>query len=213
MRAAALAALAATAGDLLLLHVANGPRPQLPGSAALPPALWLGGALGVAGIPVYALGYGAAARSLDPGEAWASRTVRVTGGLAALLGGVIHGLTTLRLAADVRAGLPAGEPLAVIFASGWLILSLWGIASLLATWASVVVARAVGRGRSRLPRGLAWTNPALLTVLLGLAGLPALVLRTFLTPAAPNLAHTLFFAACAVAPWRRLSDGGPLTPR
>jgi hypothetical protein len=63
---AAGAALVASAGDLLLLYVANAQRAEagLPEAGEAP--LWIGGALGVVAIPFYALGYLAASRVVSP---------------------------------------------------------------------------------------------------------------------------------------------------
>lgn len=202
-RLAALAAVAATAGDLLLLWAANAGRPEL-GMLAPPRAgVWLGGALGVLGIPLYALGYAAAADRLT--RPAAARVVRATGAGAALLGAVIHGLTAHLVAADLDASAPPPDPIAAVMASGSTLPLLWAFSALLVAWASLVLARDVARGASSLPRWIAWANPALLTIILALGGLPTPALRAFLTPAAPNLAHLGFFAVLAAQ--RRLSVG------
>jgi hypothetical protein len=190
--------LVATAGDLLMLYVVNSRRPELFLPTAPPSFLWLGGALGVVAIPFYALGYHAASRSFAATEKGAARVVLVTGMLTALLGAVIHGLTAAGLASEVEAGLPGRDPLRAVASGGPLLLTLWAIGSVLGTCASVAFARTVGRGRSRLLPAVAWANPIVLMLVIGLAGLPVAVLRAFLTPAAPNVAHVLFFAACGV---------------
>ena len=53
--------------------------------------------------------------------------------------------------------------------------------------------------RCRAP--VAWLNPAAVTLLLarGAAGLPWEIGRSFLVPAAPNLAHVVFFASLLLA--------------
>jgi hypothetical protein len=195
-RVATLAAVVATAGDLLLLWAANGGRPALR-------AVWLGGALGVLGIPLYALGYGAAGGLLA--RPASGRLVRAAGAGAALLGAIIHGLTARLVAADLDAAGPRRDPIAAVAASGLTLPLLWAVSAVLVAWASIVFARDVARGASALPRWAAWTTPALLTVGLALAGLPTAALRAFLTPAAPNLAHVGFFAVLAAQ--RRLSVG------
>lgn len=207
---AAGAAAVASAGDLLMLYAANAPRPELglpqPGRGWL----WMGAALGVLAIPLYAVGYRAAARLLEPASAFAARVVARTGLAVALLGALIHGLTAAYIAASLDAAGPAGDPLAGVAAAGRLLLVLWGLASLGVVVASIVFAWGVGRGRTPAPRSLAWANPALLTVVIAAAGLPSLTLRAFLTPAAPNLAHLVFFLACGAAGTRasRLSRSG-----
>jgi hypothetical protein len=195
----ACAALVATASDLLLLYVVNSRRPELHLPAVPSLTLWLGGALGVVAIPFYACGYQGAARALAPRAPGAARIVRVAGVSVAVLGSLIHALTTTHLAADVEAGLPGRDPLEAIASWGPLLRGLWAIGSVLGVCASAAFAWAVGRGDTRLPSALAWANPVLLMLLLALIALPIPILRAFLTPAAPNLAHALFFAACAAA--------------
>src|SRR5262249_3103767 len=111
-------ALVATASDLILLYVVNSRRPELYLPTLPPSALWLGGTLGVLAIPFYAVGYQAAGRALAPLQPGAARFVRVAGVLLALLGALIHGLTTVRLAADVEAGVPMLDPVAVVVSWG-----------------------------------------------------------------------------------------------
>jgi hypothetical protein len=203
--AGALAAVVATAGDLLLLWVANSRRPGSLLAAAPPSILWLGGALGVIAIPFYAFGYRAMAQSFSPTEARAARVVLVTGVSLALLGAVLHGLTTLHLASEMRAEVPGRDPLLDVAGSAPLLV-LWGIGGLLGAIASAVFARTVGRGRSRLPPRLGWVNPFALSLVLGAIGLPVAALRDYLTPAAPNVAHAISFFVCAMAVRRVARD-------
>lgn len=194
---AAAAAGVATAGDLLMLWVANAARPEL----ALPPpsalALPLGGVLGVVAIPLYALGYRAVAGAFLSGAP--ARLVLGCGLGAAAIGAGIHGMTALAIQTGGAGGAP---PLAAVAESGVLVAS-WGVAGLLVLVASAALFAELRRasGRSRL---LAWLNPAAVTLLLGLAGLAGEAGRSFLLPAAPNLAHLVFFLAAwgALAPRR-----------
>jgi hypothetical protein len=196
---AAAAAFLATLSDLLMLLVANAPRPELP----LPPppaaTLWLGGLLGVAAIPFYALGYRAIARVLQPRSLLSARIVRGCGIGIAAFGALIHGLTALSIQETLAAGI-APPPLAAIAAAGPGFLAAWAIGSLLVLVASIAIFIAGAAPDRALPRWLAWLNPAALTLLLALVGLPWEWGRSFLVPAAPNLAHALFFAAA----WRVL---------
>jgi len=195
--AAALAAFVASAGDLLLLYVGNAQRPEL----ALPPAgpawLWLGGALGVLAIPFYALGYRAAARLVAPASVRGARALFATGAAGALVGSVIHGLTTWHIQRGLASGAAAGDPMASLAESGSVLLVAWGIAALLVLVASAVFLWFVTRDATDVPRAAGLANPALLTLVLAAAGLPSDLLRSFLTPAAPNIAHLVFFIVCA----------------
>lgn len=190
---AAAAALVATAGDLLMLLVANAARPELALPRPPPLALPLGAFLGIVAIPLYALGYHAVARAIAPGSPLRARIVRGCGLGAALIGAAIHGATALAIRADQTAGANAGSPLESVAANG-LLVAAWAAAALLAVAASAAIA-----GARSLARPVAWLNPAAATLLLALAGLPGELGRSFLVPAAPNLAHAAFFGAAALA--------------
>jgi hypothetical protein len=193
---AALAAVIATAGDLLMLYVANAGRPVL-GLAAPPPALlWIGGVLGVVAIPLYVLGYRAAATLAAPRLERHARVIAGAGACGSLLGAVIHGCTAFVIREGLSSGAPPEDPLAAVAGSP-LLLTLWGAAALLVISASVAFAIALRRGVPGLSRGLLWANPAVVTIALSLAGSVTPILRAFLVPAAPNLAHVVFFVACA----------------
>ena len=195
---ASAAALAATAGDLLMLLVANSLRAE---SGLRPPALALpvGGALGVVAIPLYALGYRAVARAIGPGSPKLSRVVQLSGAAAAGIGALIHAATALAIRAAVASSAPAETPLAAVAQAGAPLLAAWGAASLFVLAASLANLAAPGARRPGSPRALAWLNPAVLTLLLGAAGLAFESGRNYLVPAAPNLAHVVFFAAWGYA--------------
>jgi len=195
-RVAAIAAIVATVGDLLMLYVANSRRAEL--GLVEPPdgVLWIGAIFGVVSIPFYSLGYRAAAVVLKPSSRRAARIVFAAGGAGVLIGAVIHGLTARFIHADLSNGGPAQDPMTAVVESPALV-ALWGVATLLIVIASLAFALAVRRGITNVPRALAWGNPAVLTVALALAGLATLTTRAFVVPAAPNLAHVIFFAACA----------------
>ena len=190
---AVLGAVAASAGDLLMLWVGNARRPELglplPGDSVL----WLGAALGVIGIPLYALGYRAAALRLLPTHPRSARCVTACGALVAVFGAGIHALTARLIAEAIRSGAPGAAPLDAVAAAGPLLVALWAAAGLATLVASIAFVWGV---RQRLPLALA--NPALGTLALGLAAQPDETLRSFLAPAAPNLAHVLFFLVCSL---------------
>ncbi|MFI5317851.1 MAG: DUF6796 family protein, partial [Myxococcota bacterium] len=198
---ALIAALAASAGDLLLLFVGNSLRPEL--GLPRPPGfvLTLGGVLGVVGIPFFALGYQAISREIEAASPALARIVLGCGAAGAAVGGVIHGLTALAIHTAIVSGAAAAPPLEAVAASGGVLAAAWVTASALLVAASLAIA-AVGVSRSELlPRWLTLLNPAAVTVLLALCGLEWEWGRSFLVPAAPNLAHVVFFACayCALS--------------
>jgi hypothetical protein len=200
---AALAALIASLSDLCLLYAANAPRPEL----ALPQieSAWLilGGAVGALAIPLYGLGYWAASRVVATTSPAAARVVTAGGAGAGLIGGLIHGLTASHIHGGGSEAVAGADPLTSILTAGPLLPALWGVATLLVVVASVSFAWWVGRGRTPAPTGLALANPALVTIVIAVVGLPSVLLAAFLTPAAPNIAHLVFFLACAHATGRR----------
>ncbi len=198
-RIAAVGAVVASLGDLAMLWVGNASRPEL--ALVEPPGvvLWIGAALGVLGIPLYALGYRETARTIDGDRIRVRRLIRWAGAGVAALGTWIHGLTAL-LIADARASSAApADPFAAVASSGALLVGLWALTALLAAAAALAFAFEAGRGRSTLPRWVAWANPVFGTLAFALAGVslgePA---ESFVAPAAPNFAHALFFAAASL---------------
>ena len=69
----------------------------------------------------------------------------------------------------------------------------WAMATVLVVLASAALAYAAWR--TEVPRVWLVANPAVATVLLGAAGAATELGRAFVVPAAPNLAHIVFFAA------------------
>lgn len=196
-RLAAVAAALASVGDLLLLAVANAQRPEL-GLPSLPAALlWPGAILGVACIPFYALGWRAASRLLARDEGRVARIVALAGAASALVGSAIHGLTAVEIRRSLALPAPHRSPLEAAADPGSPLLALWLAAAGLVLVASLAFAWAARRAPEAPTRRLAAMNPALLTVTLALLALPTEGLRSFLAPAAPNLAHLLFFWACS----------------
>jgi hypothetical protein len=193
---AAFAALVASAGDLLLLYVANSQRDALGLPRAGPAWLWLGGVLGVVAIPFYAFGYWSASRLVAAASSRAARALFICGTGGALVGSVIHGVTAVYIGAELEAAGPGRDPLESLLGWGPLVFVLWGVAALLVIAASALFLWFVGRGATAVPRAGALANPAFGTIALAAAGLPCVVLRSFLTPAAPNIAHFIFFIVC-----------------
>jgi hypothetical protein len=191
---ATLAALAATAGDGLLLWVANAARPDLAGLPPPPGGALLGGLyLGALAIPLYAAGYWQVGAALAPAGAGRARAVFLLGAYGAALGGAIHAVTGLVLHVERAGGVAAAEPLEVVARWGAFLLPPWGLAAVLLTVAWALCARAVLGGRTLYPRWTAAANPLLLLGVLAALSAGSTWLRAFLLPAAPNVVHVLFF--------------------
>jgi hypothetical protein len=179
---------------LLLLWVAAATQPAL--GLSDPPgwALIVGHFAGVLAIPFYGLGWAALARPLAVSQPRTAVIVRSAGFYAAALGAAIHGVTGAALAAErALPGAPI-EAMALVARWGTLLLPLWGLATALVVVTSGLWARAAWNGAAGVPRWVAWTNPALGTVVLAAVATATPAARALLLPAAPNLAHVVFFA-------------------
>jgi hypothetical protein len=189
---AGAAAVVASIGDLLLLWTANALRPGF--GVVSPPdgALRLGAALGVAAIPLYALGWAAAAARARPALGRAADGVMLAGGLGAVLGAYIHAATAWLIEDQMRGAAPAGAPLDGVMQAGAALTVPWALAAVLVTLASAALAYAARRAAP--PRAWLVANPAVGTLVLAAAGAATELGRAFVVPAAPNLAHVVFFA-------------------
>ena len=192
-----VAAAVATIGDLLLLATSNATRPEF---AWLPApsqgVLLLGTYLGVLAIPCYGFGYRAvAARFDEPYRRWIG-ALGVAGGV---LGGTIHGLTGLVIRVEQTSGEAGVDPITAVARYGAYLLPLWAAIATTSLVGAAVYAAGVFARRASVPRWTAFATPALLTVVLALAGAPSSVGRAFLVPAAPNVAHVVFFTIVALS--------------
>jgi drug/metabolite transporter (DMT)-like permease len=116
------------------------------------PFWWLGAALGVVGIPVYAVGIERPRGSSPNTRAERARSSRVAP-CSAGTGAVIHGLTALLIAGALRANALGAPPLEEVAASGPFPIGLWGLAGLGPLVASLAFALPpVTRSRSPTPR-------------------------------------------------------------
>jgi hypothetical protein len=161
--------------------------------------LTVGYFLGVFAIPLYGIGFWAVAKILAAETPFAGMVVFVSGVIMAVLGGIIHGVTGISIEAQVRAGGIMKEPIEAIFDYGVFLLPLWGAASILSFIGSVGFARGVASGNSILPRYISIFNPVVLTACVVLAGAATPMLQAFLIPAAPNVAHVIFFGLVTVS--------------
>ena len=209
---AAVAALAASAGDLLLLWVASAGRTELGLPAPPPGALLAGHQLGVFAIPLYGFGYWGVARGIGAAHRRAARFVFVTGALGGAYGGIVHGITGMAEQLERAAGVAPGDPMAFVARFGAFLVPLWiGLGVAIAA-GSVVFAVAIARGHSAFPRWMAFANPLVLVLLAALLGAPTPIGRALLVPAAPNLAHVWFFALAALALGGRSASGSGQKP-
>jgi hypothetical protein len=187
---ATLAAVLASIGDLSLLMVANGAA----GVAGLSRegTLVAGFYLGVLAIPIYALGYRDASRSLPEPNA---RLVTALGACGAVVGAVIHGVTAVALHAHASPAGGSSDAFGDLAPVALYVLPLWTIAAIAVVGASVAFVLPVLRGESAHARWVAATNPAVMVVVIGALAALSSWSRAIVAPAAPNLAHVVFFAA------------------
>jgi len=199
--------MVASTGDLLLLGAANAGRPDL-GSPAPPSeaALVAGHYLGVLAIPLYALGYWQVAVGLANGGERLARGVVLVGAYAAALGSAVHGITGVVLRAEGVAGASPSDPAAIVVRYGTLLIPLWVLLAGAMLLATALYVRAIRSRQTDFPGWMALCNPVSLVVLLVVLSLPSVWLRAFLVPAAPNVAHVVFFALTTAATWRTGRD-------
>jgi len=156
-------------------------------------ALWVGGLLGAVAIPLYAFGYRRAALIVAPAASATARVITLAGATTALVGAVIHALTAWHIFSSPQA--PGSDPLTAVTDTP-LLLALWIIAGVSALAASILIARAAWRSQQRL---VAMLNPALVSAVVAVIGTTVPSLRAYLAPAAPNVAHLVFFVACGLS--------------
>lgn len=194
---ACAAAVVASVGDLLMLYVATGNAPLT--SAEGQALLHVGGWLGVLAIPAYYLGYRECARRLPH---WRDNRIALAstlGALVAVFGAATHGLTAMDIHEALAAGAQTRLPQAA-FVPGWSALFVCGVAAAIAALlATVVLTPALWQLDSRRWKLAAALNPITGTLILSAIGLASAELAAYLSPAAPNLAHAIFFALCARA--------------
>lgn len=194
---ASAAAVIASIGDLLMLYVATGNAPLA--SAEGRTSLHMGGWLGVLAIPAYYLGYRECARHLPHWRDKRSALASMLGALVAVFGAATHGLTALDIHEALAAGAQTRLPQAA-FVPGWSALFVCGIAAAMATLlVTVMLAPGLWQLGSRRWKLAAALNPITGTLVLSAIGLASAQLAAYLAPAAPNLAHAVFFALCARA--------------
>jgi len=201
---AAVAAIIASAGDFLLLYVANAPKYGF-GPTGEQTNQWLlvGHYCGVLAIPLYSLGYWHVSRGIAAAGQGISRSVFAIGVCTSAVGSAIHGLTSFGLHTSPLAQSESANPLATLTppALAPFVMPLWALVGLAMLAASAVYAFALLKRRTAYPRWAALLNPALLVAAGSGLALLSPLLTDFLFLWTPNLAHILFFAFSTVALW------------
>jgi hypothetical protein len=193
--AATVAALLATLGDLVLLWVsyaASGAFPiATPPAGVLMPATWIG-AVAILG---YVAGYWQAACGLVPAGERLARAVFLAGAAMAGVGAVIHAMTGLAVHDELLRGGDV-SPARMVGAQ----LPLWLVGLACGGVAGGLFAAAVLRRPTAYPRWMAAANPFVLPPVIAAVAAPfGPRVRAFVVPAAPNIAHALFFALTTAA--------------
>jgi len=195
---ASIAAVVASVADLMMLSVVLISAPEVKVAPGV--LLSVSAILGSIAIPFYALGYAAIARSFTSPAPGLRRTIVVSGIIVGVMGGILHAATAVFIWRSWESGLMV-KPGDVLH-SGLLLPMLWGLATAATLLASGALGFAVVAGKSSLRPVVAVLNPvvgtALIVSLVLVSG--SKNLAEFLVPAAPNLAHVIFFfVACSVA--------------
>jgi hypothetical protein len=195
----AAAAIAATAGDLLMLYVVE--TAQSDSIIVRPPgaALIVGGLLGAVGIPVYWFGYWLIAQSMVMNNLGGARVIVVCGVLIGSIGAMIHAVTAFAIRFDMVAGRAPMPPAEGVASWGAPLLVCWGIVTAAGIVAAIVMTRTALSSSSPIPRRVGFFNPVVLTIVLIGIGLGSATGRAYVVPAAPNIAHTLFFLLAAAS--------------
>src|SRR5262245_42724296 len=151
--------------------------------------------VGALAILFYAMGYWQVACGLLPAGETAARRVFLLGAATAGVGAVIHGMTGVTLRYEVLHGGDV-SPARIITA----LLPLWLLGVACGSVANVIYALAILRGPTAYPRWMAAANMLVLPVAVSALALPGgNEVRALVIPAAPNIAHVIFFALTTVA--------------
>jgi|GEM_PF-1232846 len=178
-------ALIATAGDVSLLVAGSG-HIAVP-SAAFSPVVFFGTLLGVAGIPLYQLGYWHEASLASNRAPKLAFWLRLGGTLFSGTGAAVHAATGLSIAAAAGSA-PPPNPYEAILQGGPTFLGLWALAAAAFFLATIPHLMCCHGGKDRL------ANPLVVTVLiLGLSLLLPSAVGNVLGPASVNIAHIVFF--------------------
>ncbi|MCC6531314.1 MAG: hypothetical protein IT531_02100 [Burkholderiales bacterium] len=166
------------------------------GRADQPILLWLGGLAGVLAIPLYTAGYRASTALVAIDRVSARYAIVLGGACVGLFGAATHGFTAMDIHATIEAGQSLRAPQDA-FAPAWTPLFVCGAIAGAATLATALgFAINAWPGSPRVAKAAILANPVLGTIALAGIGAVSDTLRPFMIPAAPNLAHLVFFLAC-----------------
>jgi len=184
----------ASIGDFLMLYVALGNAPLDTASGQV--LLTLGGTLGVLAIPLYFGGYDASRTLLGQPFSRSTKQFLILSALVALFGALAHGLTALDIFNELSSGATTRRPEDAFI--GFLPLAVaGGISAIACLGVNLALLSGGFRADSRRFKQLIWINPVSGTIVLSVLAWLIGDMGQYLSPAAPNLAHALFFAACA----------------
>lgn len=191
---AATAALVASVGDFLMLYVAlgNAPPHTSPGFIMLT----AGGLLGVIAVPAYFVGYHASRQLFFQAAAPTISPFLVLAAFVAAFGALTHALTAIDIYNALASGATTRPPHEAFASFSPLVFT--GIGAALACVGAVLIMFRAGRQtHSTHMKTLAYFNPVSGSVALNAVALLIGDAGQYLAPAAPNLAHAIFFFACA----------------
>lgn len=181
---AIVAAVLATLSDLTLLRASHTSSAAVAG--LIMPATYLG----ALAILFYAMGYWQVACGLLPAAERPARRVFLLGAATAGVGAVIHGMTGAMLRERILHGGDL-SPAMMIAA----LLPLWVLGVACGGVANIIYALAILRGPTAYPRWMAAANMLVLPVAVSVLALPGgPEVRALVVPAAPNIAHVIFFS-------------------
>jgi len=114
-------------------------------------------------------------------------------------GGLIHAITALFIYREQSSG--GAWAVEDTVRSGPFLPTLWAIALVASVVATIAVILALFTGRGSFPRVVAILNPIAVTVLIvgAVLGGGSEEMAEFVVPAAPNLAHVIFFLVGAAS--------------
>jgi hypothetical protein len=189
------AAVVATLSDLALLWASFARAGALglpaPPARLLTPATYVG----ALAILCYAVGYWQAACGLLRAGEPLARRVFLFGAAVAGIGAIIHGMTGLGIRCESALGGDPSPMRAIV-----ALLPLWLLGVACGVIGTALYAWAILRHATAYPQWMAAANPTVLPVALAaLAMLCGPRVRSFVVPAAPNIAHVVFFTLTTAA--------------
>lgn len=185
-----LGAALASVGELGLLAAAEGDTEV---------DLVRAGLLGVFAIPLYAFGYWQVSAVLSPAAPRLALWLLISGAWAGAVGAAIHGMTAAGIAAGgVLPGASQLDPGALVP----YLDSSWTAAAVAVAVASFCFGFTVAAEPTPYPRWTIILAPLGSALLIALLAFPFEIGHTRILPAAPHLAHGLFFTLSTAIVWR-----------